>query len=475
MNLSTRIRVRESSTAPLLSFMIPLIIRVIPELQFPYPIGFDTAEYLASAKLYSIKMQIFPLFFQLLGWLYLLGIDPIISMKILPTLLYGILGLSVYIFARYYLRWNNLISLLSCILFSISLASLRVSWDLNKETFATIFLILSLSMLGNLRSWNRGIILIAFSLIVASSHELIFALMFFILLYVALIELRRMNGSNRIKVIALLISIVSSTFLFLIFWYRLNFSYILGSALKFSVLAQNTSPTLQSLGLIFLLLYGTSIPFILLGFFKDTVLNAWLIAGLVGSFSWLFFPLVSVNLPDRWMYLLSFPFSLYLSNSIAKLFHFIKVRKFIVVLIVIGINFLSLSELGLFAWPQWVPNANGYIPYSMSTSSIPQYDIVAIKGLVDTLDGIDGSKVVITQLGYSGWVRYYSKSSFMVIAWVPWQGDLNGIGQALSLANSIPNAKIYLIWYADKDAIQLGFTKIAQVYNMKLYEYGVLS
>ncbi len=66
-----------------------------------------------------------------------------VAMKFLPTLLYGFLGISVYYFARSYLVWNRWRSLLAVGVLAFSIVSLRISWDLNKQVFATVPLFLA--------------------------------------------------------------------------------------------------------------------------------------------------------------------------------------------------------------------------------------------------------------------------------------------------------------------------------------------
>jgi len=111
-------------TVILLSFIIPALIRWIPETQFPYPIGFDTPLYISWGRHYVSNPTIFPLIQPLLGLLYALGLDMVAVMKYLPTLLYGFLGFSAYRFSRCYLGWNLKKSLLAVLLVALSFTSL---------------------------------------------------------------------------------------------------------------------------------------------------------------------------------------------------------------------------------------------------------------------------------------------------------------------------------------------------------------
>jgi len=84
-----------------------LIIRSIPEMLFPYPIGFDTPLYFVFGKNYASNGQFFPLLNFILGRLYAAGIDMVPTMKILPTMIYGLFGFGVYLFGRLRLRLSE--------------------------------------------------------------------------------------------------------------------------------------------------------------------------------------------------------------------------------------------------------------------------------------------------------------------------------------------------------------------------------
>ncbi|MFB0522142.1 MAG: hypothetical protein ACETV1_00090, partial [Candidatus Bathyarchaeia archaeon] len=86
-----------------MSFVIPAFVRWIPEAQFPYPIGYDTPLYISWGKHYASNPVAFPLMLPLLGGLYASGFDLVAVMTYLPTLLYGLLGLSAFLFSRLYL------------------------------------------------------------------------------------------------------------------------------------------------------------------------------------------------------------------------------------------------------------------------------------------------------------------------------------------------------------------------------------
>jgi len=153
--------------APILAFLTPFTIRLIPEvLAWPYPIGFDTiyayVPWIESG--YPLNLDLLTMLkgarlFPLLALLAdrMLFNDAILTVKILGPLLHALLGLSIYIFARKVLNWDAWKSLLLVVFSSIYFVSLRISWEMYRQMLGTIFLFLTLSSYWLSRSrWATG-------------------------------------------------------------------------------------------------------------------------------------------------------------------------------------------------------------------------------------------------------------------------------------------------------------------------------
>jgi hypothetical protein len=100
---------------PLLAFVIPLIVRTIPEiLMGPYIVGFDTMGfYVPNTMLWlhnGINFGDFlataPLFYTILISIVAAGGSPVFVLKVIPPLLLGFLGLSMYAYAKRGLGWS---------------------------------------------------------------------------------------------------------------------------------------------------------------------------------------------------------------------------------------------------------------------------------------------------------------------------------------------------------------------------------
>ena len=460
-----------------LSFVFPAVIRWIPEAQFPYPIGFDTPMYLAMAKVYSRGGSFFPLLYRILGWLYILGVDPIVAMKALPTVLYGFLGLSAYCFARSCLGWDEKRSLIASCWLAVSPVSLRVSWDLNKQVFATVLLFFALSMVGRLRDVRGALVFVVLCILVASSHQLVFALMCGVLFFMLLSDVYRfLRGGKAVsRILLLFAALVVSVAVFLGLWYRWNlFAVYRGGVISYDVgesyAGEAWRAGLEAYTRILILGYALTLPLSVLGFFHQSVLTGWTITASVGSFSIYVLPSFSFRFPDRWMYLLVYPMAFYATNALGRLklverLNFKRALALLVLALVVNVQ--SLSLLGLY--PRSVlPVKTPYFPERMTVSSIPVQDIEFTAQLLNDLSEQDEDAVLIVNINYLGWVRYYS--DYRTIPWVPWSNP-GTIGEALEVAKRVSSDGIYLLWYDDQDAIPLGFRKIFERGSMKLYEY----
>lgn len=460
------------STAILLSFIAPALIRWIPEAQFPYPIGFDTPLYICLGKNHASNPVAFPLMVPLLGSLYSLGFDMVAVMKYLPILLYGLLGFSVYLFSRLYLDWRLEKCLLVVFLVTLSFPSLRVSWDMHKQLMATAFLFLALSWLRTVdKPWGFFAFAVS-SFLAAFSHQVLFAILMMVLSHVFLVEMRR-------KSMRALLVLVVALIIFLIFlgvWYGWSLGAVIregagGVVSDASSLFDRWTWEVNKNLFEFFQLCGLLVPFVFLGFFKDDVLLPWLCLGLLGSFSTVLFPLhdPSIN-PSRWMLLLAYPFSFYVANALDRL-NLLRVNRLErlvgLILAVFLVNLPSWGFLGFFPQPSLYFRA-GLLPKTMVTSSIPLPDIEATIWLVEKFDEI-GGEALIVHGHYFGWARYHTEKS--VVTFGELYGGGRSITDALELAQNSSNGDVYLLWYIDGDAYSLGFVKVAEKGPMKLYQY----
>ncbi|WXG40363.1 MAG: hypothetical protein WED07_06025 [Candidatus Freyarchaeum deiterrae] len=188
----------------LLSFLVPLLIRVIPEvIAYPWPIGYDTIGWYAPliyyfqvygfslAFYYAFNMYYYaPLFLVLAGGLGILTqLNPVLILEVAAPILSGILGFSIYYFLTDYLDWSGKRGL-ACVIISLSyFVALRISWDLLRNTLGLALIFLAVSQTKNIGERRRSFLFILFSLLCALTHEVISVLLFFVIVYLLLLEL----------------------------------------------------------------------------------------------------------------------------------------------------------------------------------------------------------------------------------------------------------------------------------------------
>ena len=151
--LRNYVRTNENMLIAGAAFVIPFLVRMIPELLTRYPVGYDTSHYIWAILNYP-QVDKIPLFdnrFAPLTYLILFLINiplpfhPIHTMKVLPSITFGLMGWALYRYGE--ARSNKWIGILMTLFFTFNLSSLRLSWDLHKQVTAFLFLILALPYL----------------------------------------------------------------------------------------------------------------------------------------------------------------------------------------------------------------------------------------------------------------------------------------------------------------------------------------
>jgi hypothetical protein len=457
---SLKVTINLKKHAIILSFIIPAIIRAIPEIQFPYPIGFDTPLYFAFAK-YHAHEGLWPPYrlFQtvILGGLYTIGIDAVIAMKILPTIIYGFFGLSIYLLAKNYLQWNNTKSLLTSIITTLSIANLRISWDMHNLMLGLVFLTLTIS---TIKKPQNTIAFLIFATLTILAHQLTAIILISILLILTLTNIK--DKRYPIRLIILFIGFI----LFIYF----NIDYLL----KFYWIPTFTYPSFQSIVyesqniIMIMKLYLPILPLSIAGYFKDKIMNTWLILALLGSLSTIILPsfLLGGVLPWRYVLLLAIPLAIYATNTLWKIKIKFSKNQTITIAIILLIHLATFTFLGLKIVPAYYEDP-GKIPSNMVQTSIPLYDI---KPTITLLNQIKNEQN-ITLLVYGdfvGWALYYTNAK--VIGFGGTYNEGPDIQQVLTKIARKDN--LYLLWWNDQEAYLLGFKKISQQGNLALYKYS---
>lgn len=332
-----------------LLFVLFTIIRAIPEIQAgDLPAGWDSINYyspwtIAYAK-HGILNEHFlgapPLIYVLTISLYLLTSSIWLSIKMLAPILYGILGLSIFHFARSYISWNVKKSVLCSLLLMCQPAALRISWDLlkNELAIALLFLQMSLIYLASKKSDRKlTFLILVLSILIVFSHQYVTVIYFAILLGILLSK----TSTKTFKRHLLSISIPAFALFFIItgiyaewniplistpkdethFHIIIHYvDYPTFSFFKDYLLKYNSHSILFAETMVlFFLLYSFILPLAIFGFWHDQFLTPFLIFSLIVSFLPLVSPRLAIADFERWMYMLTYVFPFYATNSIFKL------------------------------------------------------------------------------------------------------------------------------------------------------------
>jgi hypothetical protein len=332
----------------LLSFFVPLIVRAIPEVvSFPWPIGYDTVDFYAPfiqlcqvygylpTLYYYIFEQLNPFLFLALidGIGVLSGADPLLIIKIVVPFISGFLGFSVFYFCNHFLEWKDEKSLFCAVLSSVYFVSLALEGDYFRNVLGLGFFFLAISETKRLDTKRGFALFLVFTLLCVSSHDVVTAILLVVVAYLILAwfyDKWKVKVPGQKSVLAGLSSggIICAAFAV---FYAGKFSAP-GSAISTAEYSSLTDylfwnpgslssfPTYIYLGHIilffFLFLFAPLLLFTSFGYFKCRPLDAATLLLLFASFMPLVLPYSALPYWYRWMIMLSFPFTIYASNSL---------------------------------------------------------------------------------------------------------------------------------------------------------------
>ena len=334
-------RIAKPEALPLLAFLIPLVMRAIPEiLMGPYVVGFDTLAYYVPNTLMWLRdgvgfwsfVAVAPFLYVLLIGVTSIGVPIVISLKVMSPLLLGFLGLMVYFYANKTLSWSPRKSLLVVLFATLYFVALRVSWDMLRSELALIFLFATLIFLkkdGN--PLRNGVLLSLAMLSVVFAHQLIAVIMFAIVI-VTVMQL--FFDKKMVELRRLIVCSVPAAALFLLIVYAnyvtvSQFSIVSGffdqSSEGFMALfgfASYTDLVANTLGFL-VFCYLPLVPLLVLGakrFKGNLQMKVWIF--------WIFLSLLLVIVsssafftvfPYRWTLLLTYPLAFYAAEGFASL------------------------------------------------------------------------------------------------------------------------------------------------------------
>ena len=204
---------------------------------------------------------------------------------------------------------------------------------------------------------------------------------------------------------------------------------------------------------LFGLLYLLFLPLVIIGFFKNVILEGWTILLLFCSFDILFVPFSALVSWQRWMFMLIYPFTFYAVNGVSKVTELngsygAFVRKIlknfatgvIMCVVLLGLLFMSIrfENGGLF----YTPYTIAYFPSTMLHNTILLQDVNGvIKAFMWLNEHMDDHSVVLVQHALLSWATSHLGEKNMIIYYV------RDVDEALNLALEHNYYKIYTVWW----------------------------
>ncbi len=432
----------------LASLFIPAAIRTIPEIiAGPYPIGYDTmAAYVPFMRDWAAGSMGTHYTSEVGGWLLfvLFGlaysatrIDPLTIVKIAGPILYGILGYSEYVFAGKVLHWDKQKSFLLVLIASIYFVSLRVSWDLFRNTLGLALMLFALAVGMKIESKKRLIGFSALILTVALTHLLVATLLVSLVLIQAFadrFDLRRVLSTIPAAIVC--------------------------TASLIGFQAQGITATGKGLsGVGSLSLYAFSLyaflPLLPMAVFgrralRSNLMKWWLVTCILGMILATTPLSISSQLvsPDRWILMMFLPLTVISVEGFTKLGTSISFRGFrpvvriswILLLLILFTGYAGLQAETAF------PYYSYFIPTSMLQSTVPLHESQDIVSSFHWLSAnIQSGSTIMALDPIYGWVREYFNGSANIVAFAPGTTFDGALHQTLEMGNS----RIYTVWWAN--------------------------
>jgi hypothetical protein len=405
--------------------------------------------------------------------------DPFILLKIVAPFLFGLNVAGVYWFSRKMLSWSPRMALLAGIFFALQLASLRISWDLLRNTLGLGILMFALAYVKEVDS-KRGFALFAsLSLLAVFAHEYSAVIVLVTVLGLLAWRLVKKQINHNYKMLALGIVPAMSVFvtgMFLRFnpipyasqsniiqagdtisgkaglFFLTNYLQVQDSVDSYGnywILALNV-------GLLFAVLF---LPYILLvkkGYFKNPILNIWTGLLLFGAFGCLIVPFFALQYWHRWMFMLVYPFTFYAVWGIAKLVRKSsiqgkmrlssllsnkKVAGMVLLTLSLGAAYL-FTPLTMVNANKSIPNITGTQVYFSTDPAVPYQDENSVVQAMDWLNQNSSTQTcIILQRHFLEYGKLCLNNSTQIIHY---QIDINS---AVSKALESGFSQVFFVWW----------------------------
>jgi len=390
-------------------FLIPLALRLIPELQHSYPLGVDTPGYMyviQYGRLAGGYAQT-NIFYNLLVLLGRTGVSAMEFFKGYPAVTFALTALLIAIYLKRGMGW----SLRSLVIFSIAYsfvpALLRTSLDLQRQSFAVSLLALALVLTTFRWDWRtKALALSAVYVLIGLTHELVFAIAVAIQLWMVAKALAkgRLRRDDALPPLIVAVSVVAYAAIRPQFVLPFLRSLFVSGYQPLGVSLASGWERFDWWASMGLLSYGFVLPLAAMGRFYDDRLVPWLIASIVpyASFAVSY---VSFNLPDRWLYLAAVPISVYAANFLRRF----TLRELSLYALLAIVAIQPMSMLGAMPLPLSVYAEKRYGTFAdLMSTSVPEGQIRALQLYSERANRSSaGLLILVVPYELAPWATYF--------------------------------------------------------------------
>jgi hypothetical protein len=407
-------------------------------------------------------------------------------LKTAAPLLFGFNAVGVYFFAKKALNWTNRKALFCSLVFSLQIAALAISWGLYRNLLGMAVLLFALPFLKDVgKSWKAFSLFVGLSVLVVFSHEYAEVTLFVAAFAVALSGFLKKAIKEALRVIG---AVAPALGLFLVrifltlfpvsysvpgldyistyqpvghytgvFFFFTNYLRVSDNFQSYSSYLALFSNVASLFGLLFIFL----LPLILIGFFRDSILDGWVGLLLVGSLGALIVPWFALDEWSRWMLMLVYPFTFYAVNGVGRIIHaggvsvsphwrrlnWLKVSKRVAVGLLVVSFCLSLvfmtfplvnGHIGLVGLPTTV----SYVPSSMQSNTLPLVDVNStIEALKWVNTQMNADSAFLAQNAFLWWSLLYLTNTRAIVYF-----DSN-FDSAIGAAYTHGFSRVYFVWW----------------------------
>ncbi|MEM2687878.1 MAG: hypothetical protein QW796_05980 [Thermoproteota archaeon] len=170
----------------IVAFLVGFIQRLIPEIiWWPWPVGWDTVEYIAHLKDFTVSLNPFTPYYWMGGMrncppllnILLLPLSATMgawnAFKVFPPIAYGLLTLSSALWAKRSLRLDGFGCFLTSAVTAFYVLNLRISAEYQRQILGSVFMMLALAAMDSWRRLDnrRMLAVVPLTVCCALSHE----------------------------------------------------------------------------------------------------------------------------------------------------------------------------------------------------------------------------------------------------------------------------------------------------------------